>query len=319
MTEVRVAYLNYREGGLNNGVFEFAPLAAAFQPLRGNAPDVIALCEGKRWAHHGGAGIHGACAALDDLLDVPYQGEPGWHWRGDYGPAIVWNPITMRMDRWTGADHESNAAHDRNIARFRLRREPGKRLNVLVRHYAYDSGLERIMEAERDTSYARDDVPTLLVGDLNSTASGPHVPQRDWRQVPPWKLRHKSRRNWRGRSVNDTRSLDILIGRHRRHFWATLPLHLSGRENRAIHRVHGAGFSALAELAYASGIAAEEAFRGTDNSRDGHASMMIDWMLANRPLAERFVPDSYRVHLPAGKYPDTWWSDHRLQTATFRL
>jgi hypothetical protein len=42
-------------------------------------------------------------------------------------------------------------------------------------------------------------------------------------------------------------------------------------------------------------------------------------MLANRPLAEQFVPDSYHVHLPPGEYPDTWWSDHRLQTATFEL
>jgi hypothetical protein len=293
-------------------------LATAFEPLVGQAPDVIAICEGKRWAHNGGTGIHAACATLDDVFGVPYVGEPGWHWRGDYGPAVLWNPLTMRMNRWTGADHESNAVHDRNIARFVLRRDPNKRLNVVVRHYSFDSGTERVMEAERDTSYARDDVPTLLVGDLNSTASGRRIPRRSWKRVPSWKLSHKSRRNWRGRSVNDTRALDVLIGRTR-HPLSLSTLTALGRRHHALQRVYGAGYSALAELAYVAGTPARDAFRGTDNPRDDHTPMLIDWMLANGPLAERFIPGSYRVCLPPGRYPDTWWLDHRVQTASFTL
>jgi endonuclease/exonuclease/phosphatase family metal-dependent hydrolase len=211
MAVVRIACLNYEDGGLRNGAYDFAPLAAAFATLAPNPPDVIAICEGKEWGHNGGEGMHEACAALDRVFAVPYVGEPSWHRRGTYGPAIIWNPTTMAMDRWTGADHESNPVHDRNIARMRLRHEPDKRLNVLLRHYSFDSATERIMEAERDTGYARDDIPTLLAGDLNGTASSPLVPQRDWTRVPPWKLPHKSHRDAHGRPVSDTRALDMLI------------------------------------------------------------------------------------------------------------
>jgi hypothetical protein len=311
MTVIRIACLNYEDGGLRNGAYDFAPLAAAFAPLAPNPPDVITICEGKAWGHHGGAGMHGACAALDSVLATPYVGEPGWHWRGTYGPAIIWNPATIRMVRWTGADHESNAVHDRNIARMRLRSEPGKRLNLVIRHYSFDSATERIMEAERDTSYAREDIPTLLTGDLNSSASGPLVPQRDWSRVPPWKLPHKSHRDAQGRPVSDTRALDILIGSY---------VGQTGEDGRLIRRAHGAGFVAVPELAYAAGTPADEAFRGTDNPRDEiTVSMLIDWMLANRPLADRFVPGSYRVFLPPKEHPYDWWTNHRLLIASFDL
>lgn len=311
MTVVRIACLNYEDGGLRNGVYDFEPLAAAFEPLRSSPPDVIAICEGKEWGHNGGAGMRGACAALDRVFGIPYFGEPGWHWRGAYGPAVLWNPTTMTMDRWTGADHESNPVHDRNIARMRIRNEPEKRLNVLLRHYSFDSETERIMEAERDTSYARDDVPTLLTGDLNSTASGPLVPQRDWSRVPPWKLSHKSRRDSQGQSVNDTSALDILIGRY---------VGQSGNGGRRIQREHGAGFIAVPELAYTAGASAEEAFRGTDIPRDSETvSMLIDWLLANRPLADRFVSGSYHVFPPPQDNPCGWWTNHCLLAAEFDL
>jgi hypothetical protein len=311
MAMVRIACLNYEDGGLRNGAYDFDPFAAAFAPLAPNAPDVIAICEGKQWGHHGGTGIHEACATLDRVFDTPYVGEPGWHWRGTYGPAIIWNPTTIRMQRWTGADHESNPVHDRNIARMRLRREPDKRLNVLLRHYSFDSATERITEAERDTGYARDDIPTLLAGDLNATASGPLVPHRDWSRVPPWKLPHKSHRDEQGRPVSDTRALDILIGRY---------VGQTGEGGRLVARMNGAGFTAVPELAYATGTPADEAFRGTDNPRDGTTiSMLIDWMLANRPLADRFSPGSYQVFPPPKDHPYGWWTNHRVQTAQFEL
>jgi hypothetical protein len=172
MTEVEAAYLNYRDGGLRNGLYDFEPLRRAVDPLIGRAPAVFALCEGKRWLHKGSVGMNEACEALDDVLGRPYVGLPGWHRRGEYGPALVWDPQVLRLHTWTGADHPSNALHDRNIVEFFVRSTPGKRLKIKIAHYAFDSGTERVSEAEQDAERAGDDIPFVLVGDKNSTASG---------------------------------------------------------------------------------------------------------------------------------------------------
>lgn len=319
MTEADVAYLNYRDGGLTpGGGFDFEPLRQAVTPLRERAPVVVAFCEGKRWANRGGAGMHQVCAVLDDTLRRPYAGLPGWHRRGDYGPALVWDPQVLRLHSWTGAVQPTNATHNRNIAEFTVRGTTATRLRVMIRHYAFDSGAERVWEAEQDASAAYDDVPTLLCGDLNSTASGDHLPQRDWTMVPPAKRRHKAMLV-RGRWVADTRALDILIGRHVPRRLARMIDRLLSRQP-VIHRRNGAGFAALAELAYTAGMPPEQAFRPTINTGvDRGGELIIDWLLANGALAELFVPGSYAVHPPDGDYPTTWPLDHKLITAKFDL
>jgi len=311
MTIVDAAYLNYRNGGLHNGVYEFDSLRQAVAPLIGRAPAVLALCEGKRWLHKGSSGMNAACAALDDALGRPYVGQAGWHRRGEYGPAIVWDPQVLSLITWSGADHRSNPLHDRNIAEFAVRGAPGKRLTMKIVHYPFDSGTERIAEAEQDADRAGGDVPFALVGDLNSTASGAFLPQRNWLQVPLHKRRHKARLV-DGKWVADTRALDILIGEH------------DGTkvddEHRVITRVNGAGFESLAELAFRAGMSSEQAFRPTTNSGvDSGGPLIIDWWLANPALAELFVPSSHEVHVPDGHYPSTWRLDHRMVSGQFAL
>ncbi|MGZ3147297.1 endonuclease/exonuclease/phosphatase family protein [Lentzea chajnantorensis] len=301
MTTVGTAFLNYRDGGLLPGSgFDFDPLRRAFTPLVGHAPALIALTEAQRWANDGGAGVHGACAVLDDLLSRPYTGLPGWHRRGDYGPAIVWDPQVLRLETWTGLDHETNAVHERNTATFAIRGNP-VRLRMIVRHYSFDSGTERLAEAEQDAEPAGDGLPTLLVGDLNATGSGPHLPQRDWALVPPHKRRHKAMLDQHGQWVADTRALDALIGE-----W----------NNAASTRAGGAGWRAVAELAHAAGVPAEEAFRPTTNSGASTGRLLTSWYLANPAAIELIDPTSYQVHQPTAEYPAAWSLDHRLITTT---
>lgn len=312
MTTIDVAYLNYRNGGLRgDGKYEFDSLRQAVAPLVGRAPAVFPLCEGKRWLHKGSTGMNAACAALDDALGRPYVGQAGWHRRGEYGPAIVWDPQVLRLVTWSGADHASNALHDRNIAEFAVRGAPGKRLKLKAVHYPFDSGTERIAEAEQDADRAGDDVPFALVGDLNATASGAFLPQRNWEQVPLHKRRHKAVLV-DGKWISDTRALDILIGAH--------DGTLVDDEHRVITRVNGAGFKALAELAFCAGMDSKQAFRPTTNTGvDTGGALIIDWWLANPALAELFDPTSYEVHVPTGDYPTTWLLDHRMVTGRFVL
>jgi hypothetical protein len=129
--------------------------------------------------------------------------------------------------------------------------------------------------------------------------------------VPENKRRQKARLV-DGRWVADTRALDILIGEH-----DDAPVH---DEHRVITRTNGAGYQALAEVAFTAGMPREQAFRPTTNTGvDSGGPLIIDWWLANPALAELFVPDSYEVHVPAGRYPSTWFLDHRLMSARFVL
>lgn len=309
---IDAAYLNYRSGGLVDGKYEFDSLRQAVTPLVGRAPAVFAFCEGKKWLHKGGIGMNAACAALDDVLGRPYVGQPGWHRRGEYGPAIVWDPQVLRLISWSGADHDSNALHDRNIAEFAVRSAPSKRLRMKVVHYPFDSGTERMAEAEQDANFAGGDVPFALVGDLNSTASGAFLPQRNWEEVPLHKRRHKARLV-DGVWVADTRALDILIGEH--------DGAVVDDEHRVITRVGGAGFESLAEFTFCtSKLPGEQVFRPTINSNvDKGGSLIIDWWLANPALSALYVPDSHEVHVPEGQYPSTWPLDHRMVSVQFDL
>ena len=86
-----------------------------------------------------------------------------------------------------------------------------------------------------------------------------------------------------------------------------------------MNRVNGAGFAALAELAYAAGMPKDQALRPTTDTRSQAGALIIDWELANQELANKVEVASYEVHLPGGEYPATWPLDHRLVTGGFDL
>jgi len=156
------------------------------------------------------------------------------------------------------------------------------------------------------TGYGPDERPVLLAGDLNGTASGQHWPQRDWPACPyPLRLA-KGRQQPDGSWTADTSAVDHLIGR-----W----------DPATQRRCEGAGFHALPDLAMQQGTPQQQAMRPTVNSPvDRGGELIIDLMLINDTWlhAGGLVPGSYQVHLPppGRTYPQSWWFDHRLATAT---
>ncbi|BCL14647.1 hypothetical protein [Micromonospora sagamiensis] len=140
-------------------------------------------------------------------------------------------------------------------------------------------------------------MPVIVGGDLNSTASGPHLPQRDWAAAGYRARAQKARQHPDGTWTADTDAVDHLIGR-----W-----------NPDTHRRDdGCGFHAVAELAWAANPHTALLPTVNDGINAG-GSLLIDWLLANTAMRTHVDPGSYRVHVPAQRpYP----SDHRLVTAT---
>ncbi|WP_125812601.1 hypothetical protein [Actinoplanes sp. ATCC 53533] len=83
---------------------------------------------------------------------------------------------------WPGDDpHDPDVFADQpNIGRFRAN-ATGAEFGAWVAHFNARSGVARLDEAKLLDRYGRDPLPFIGGGDLNSTASGPHFPQRDWR------------------------------------------------------------------------------------------------------------------------------------------
>lgn len=80
-----------------------------------------------------------------------------------------------------------------------------------VAHLDYRSGDKRLDEVLKFVSYSKNKLPYLLGMDGNGTASGPHLPVRDWSQASVEDRRHKGMKV-KGKWVADTRAIDYLIG-----------------------------------------------------------------------------------------------------------
>lgn len=299
MTCIAVDLFNFQDGGLrSDGSYDFVKLQHAFAP--GESPALILLCEAKRYGENGKAGLLGAADALSEELGREYVAELGWCDRGPFGPAIFYDPQALKLLRWHG---RSEYADKHNQARFRVH-ESDVEFLCIVQHWDNRSGARRRQEAELIDRYGEHELPVLVGGDLNCTASGPHLPPRDWMAAEYRARSHKGRLDREdGRWVADTDAIDHLIGR-----W----------DAEAGRRVDGCGFQAVSELAWQANVPAEVALCPTVNGGvDAGGPQLIDWVLINRHMAKFLLPDSYRVHVPDGRLPA--FSDHRRVSTVFDM
>lgn len=304
--EFGVALFNYEAGGLSNaGGYEFERLQYAFADVT-EVPSLILLCEAKEYRTNANIGLHGAAEALSDELGVAYVGLLGTSRRGPMPPAIFYNPLTLILRSWWGPDDPGAYDDKINVARFAIRDSGpirGTRSEFLawVDHWHPSSGIIRRQEAARLGRYGGERLPVIGGGDLNGTASGPHLPQRDWTAANYLARSGKGRQFPDGRWVADTAAVDHLIGS-----W----------DPQQQRRVDGCGFHAVAELAWHTDAAAPLLATVNDKPAEG-GGLLIDWLLVNDVMRPHVVAPSYRVHVPPAGRPAP--SDHRLVTATITL
>lgn len=309
MTRIVVALFNVKGGCLlPHGGYDFSRLRRAAAGL--DVPPALWLInEAKLWRAEANVGLHCAAEALSDQLGVPYVGVLGTCPRGPIPPAIVYDPTVLVLRSWWNPDDPYGYADKLNVARFAVRDsapDGDSRAEFLawVDHWHPDSATIRRQEAARLARYGRDThLPVIGGGDLNESASGPHLPQRDW-TTADYKRRsaeahpHINGSGW----VAATEAVDHLIGR-----WDP------ERQSRA----DGCGFRAVAEIAWQAGR--DGALLPTVDNKAGEGGPIIkDWLVVNPAMAPFVDPHSYRVHLPDGD-PAEWPSDHRLVTAAFDL
>jgi len=171
-----------------------------------------------------------------------------------------------------------------------------------VHHFEPLSGDIRLEEARRVSRYgAAQPWPVIGGGDLNGTASGKHLPQRDWMAAEFGARSHKGMRLADGRWGPDTRALDYLIGT-----W----------DEDIQDRVDGCGFSAVAEMAWRADPS-RPILPTVNENVDAGGGLLIDWILVNEAMKKHVIPDSYKVHVPDERYRPP--SDHRLVTAAIEM
>lgn len=167
----------------------------------------------------------------------------------------------------------------------------------------------RVIEAHQ-TKAIVSGPPTLLAGDLNNAASGPHV-DMNWDLASDRLRMTKAKMLADGTYAADTLAMDLMLGD-----WDEIR---RSRTNQVRELSRQAiGWHALAELAYHSGTSAEEAFKPTVNrSSEQGGGLLIDWLLVNNAWKEGLVAGSYQVHEPSDLKAHP--SDHRLVTATLEI
>ncbi|WP_199752752.1 hypothetical protein [Actinoplanes sp. ATCC 53533] len=181
MPNLVIATINHEAGGYHDGTFDMQPLKQTFTGLD-TPPAVILFCEAKHYRRHQHQGLRLAERALTEVLGAPYAGLLGTSQQGPIPPAIFYNTDLVTNLNWPGDDpHDPDVFADQsNVGRFRAN-TTGAEFGAWVAHFNARSAVARLDEAKLLDRYGRDPLPFIGGGDLNSTASGPHFPQRDWR------------------------------------------------------------------------------------------------------------------------------------------
>lgn len=283
--------------------YDFGRLRRLFAPAVEQPPHVIVLNEGKEFASYGRTALNFAAELLSTTLGRRYVGEPGWLPVGGFGPALFYDASTLVLDYW-GDDHPTVPLDKRNLGRLHVFGKRGTTFEVLGEHLPFWCGDARLSRARYIAGYGRSPIPLMLVGDLNETASGPHLPQRDW-YAPGITNRHHKGKLTNGVWGPWTDGLDLLIGS-----WCG--------DADGYREESEAGFFAAEEAAGTTGPQAEAALIATVNDGvDAGGSLLIDWALANKAWHGGVVQGSVRVAVPAaGSASD---SNHRLKTWSMQL
>lgn len=295
---------------LHRGHYDFARLhqlmAGADQDGADGPPHIIGINEAKHWELDRQRGLNFAAEVLSTTLGRPYIGLMGWLGQGFAYPALFFDPTELTLESW--GDTSEPALNKRNLAVFRLRHQPSVKFQVFIDHWPYWSGHARLERAKFVCRPGVRPEPTLFIGDLNGTASGPHLPQRDWNAPGIRKRFEKGKQLIDGRWVADTDALDFMIGTWNPHLNNG---HGGGRDSEQ-------GWHAVEEAHGVTGPHAENALLPTVNPKvDSGGPLLIDWALYNDAWRGGVVAGSVHVAVPEEGAP--YASDHRRKTWTMEL
>jgi len=287
--ELTGSLLNFEAGGLReDGVHDPSGLTRAF--LDDPSPDFLVICEAKEWHRDGEKPFLTAMRELSVLCGRPYVGE--LH-AGPMATAIIYDPTVLCLLQGEDLRYPDR----RNRARFALCADDMRRFELRTEHWSYSDSSERFARAQRLAQYGGSELPTLIMGDLNESASGPDFPDLDWDTVPLAVRDYVAYRNEHGDWVRQSSALDRLIGPY---------------DAVAGGRILGSGFHTVAEL----DSQAVRPFPATSNVRNLH----VDHVLINDAMrqAADVVDGSYHVHSPGGDR-SRWPSDHRRISFALRF
>jgi len=287
--EVTGSLLNFQAGGLReDGVHDPSGLMRAF--LDDPSPDFVAICEAKEWHRDGERPFLAAMRELSVLSGRPYVGE--LH-TGPIGTAIIYDPNILCLLQGEDPRYPDR----RNRARFALRADGMRRFDLRTEHWSYSDSSERFARAQRLAQYGTSEIPTLVMGDLNESASGPDFPDLDWDTVPIEVRDYVAYRNEHGDWMRQSSALDRLTGPY---------------DAASGGRIDSSGFHIVAE----QDPLAVRPFPATSNVRNLH----VDYALMNDAMrrAADVVAGSYHVHVPAGGR-SRWPSDHRRISFALRF
>jgi len=319
MTRIPFAHFNYQGGGLLGSAREhdFRNLQHAFASVP-EFPALISFNEAKKYRHDGRWALNAAAEALSDELGVAYHGILGSSGHGHDGmpPAFFYDPGRLVLRSWHEPGDPLIGPDQRNVARFAVRASGAvaaarTEFLAITDHWSPWSGSDRLRAAQMVDRYgAQCDLPVILAGDLNATASGPHLPRRDWTQAGRSARSHKAieilgvdgATLW----VSDTAAIDHLIGH-----WDDD----CGHQDHG-QRIDGCGFHAVAELAWEDAGRPGPLTATVNRGVDAGGGELIDWILVNDAMKPHVVVDAYQVEVPD---TDPHPSDHRLIYAAFDL
>jgi endonuclease/exonuclease/phosphatase family metal-dependent hydrolase len=170
MTRLDVFLLNYERGGKKpDGFYDLEPLGRAVALA---SPHLVVLNEAAGYAFRGGRMLYQAANTLTRHTRKVFVPLLCWTDRGDYPPAIFYQPEHIEVDQHFGT-HADDPGQLRNLVVVTLRAD-GTKLRLLPIHFDPQSGLKRLLEAE-DIGWACDpDHRTIVAGDFNSISSGKH-------------------------------------------------------------------------------------------------------------------------------------------------
>lgn len=307
MTRLRLSYVNVEHGGRteagyssysgDGGPYDYTKVTGMLHD--GDWPDILVMGEGDRYELNGMEGAHEAAAAMREAggpAYVPFPCSLPREW-GMFAPVIYVDPTKIVVRRFYSHRLPDFASRNRNLLLFTL---PGRTdpIRILAWHGDIYSGDTRLADARRFDRLADPQIPCALLGDWNTVPSGPFEPTdmnkpglHNPRAIN-YRVQWEGGPRQAGPHVYDTRALDALCG-----WW----------NPDTQQREGGVGFHHVADL--------EKDYTPTQIERpNGRQCLAIDGILLNDPLADAYVPGSYRVHdFRDPEHPD---SDHKRISIT---
>lgn len=308
MTRIDVALFGSDHGGLidaspRGDVFRGYDHTRLVRVMRDDWPHLFVMTEGDYYEYFGGMGMWGAIEAMRYAGSRPYApllcGLPR-QW-GPFAPVIFYDAQALIVKRWWDHRAPDFSARNRNVLRVKPF-EGGEEMWLATGHGDINEPLYRAADAKGQRWLANEDILSVITYDFNEPLSGPHHEPKDLddQSIPrkAWRFLHRLRHH-HGVPERPTRlvtqATDYLCG-----WW----------DYKHSKRVGGIGFRSVAEL---QGI-----YTGTNLPKfNNRQEIQIDHILVNRPMAQRLVPGSVRIHEPID--PENPDSDHKRESATFEL